>query len=46
MNKCVMYKKKLTCTQVSSEPLSHTVHKRTTDIDPQQRHLQKKEERK
>lgn len=34
------YIKNLTCTQVSSEALSHAVHKRTTDIDPQQRHLQ------
>lgn len=34
------YIKNLTCTQVSSETLSHAVHKRATDIDPQQRHLQ------
>lgn len=35
-----MYEKKnLTCTQVSSEPLSHAVHKRATDIYPQQSHL-------
>lgn len=37
-----MYERNLTCSQVSSEPLSHAVHKRATDIYPQQRHLQKK----
>lgn len=45
-NDCVIYiyvyiKTNLTCTQVSSEPLSHAVHKRATNIYPQQRHLQK-----
>lgn len=34
------YIKNLTCTQVSSEALSHAVNKRATDINPQQRHLQ------
>lgn len=30
----------LTCAQVSFEPLSHAVHKRTADVYPHQRHLQ------
>lgn len=34
-----------TCSQVSFEPLPHAVHKRTADVDSQQRHLQTQSER-